>query len=526
LRQNSLVATWKGARLKKKRKVSEKTQKAASETAFEVSKFKNPLDFLTVPSDYSPKDDSDEAAALAKKLPDPSQALERAAKVEIGGISSPPKPTAPRQSSPHSPSLPQGAESVSIPRVSPHPIKEPPKPPPAYTPTLQDEVEYQYREFIIDKNGVARHAGSDVQEGGWITQFKSKAERSLYLFCKGVLNRHFLTERLHRPVCQFLQKVPAFRKLVLMPREHAKTAIVSGGLPLHIIIQPAATNIYFPGLDGSECRIMLAGENMRMAKKNLRVLESIHTENKLFRALWPHKVWDEPRRQSKVWNQEALIFPRDNEWPDPTIWALGVDGAVTGARPNVQIKDDLVSIEAANSDVVMDSAIEWHKASRALMDTYEVETGLQSLEFIIGTRWAVYDLYSYIIDNDPSVEVIDEKFHQIIRDGKILWPEKHTVDSIDQLRREHGSMFYLLYLNSAADPELVDFDLELVREFKLVNGVIVFDEDERDERLTKDYDKTSDSPAPPLKVERGTLLTPGLLNEMMGRNMYFKIKNR
>jgi hypothetical protein len=248
--------------------------------------------------------------------------------------------------------------------------------------------------------------------GRAIKRMRKRAEESLYFFCKGILNRHFLTPALHKPVCEFLQTIPPFRKLVLMPREHAKTAIVSGGLPLHIIIQPAATNIYFPGLEGSECRIMLAGENLRMARKNLRVIESTHSENKLFRALWPHRVWEQPRRQSKAWNQDALIFPRDNEWPDPTLWALGVDGAVTGARPNVMIKDDLVSVEAANSDVVMDSAIEWHRVSRALLDTYEIESGMQSLEFIIGCLTSD----SLVTMEDGTPRRIDE-----VKVGDYVW---------------------------------------------------------------------------------------------------------
>jgi hypothetical protein len=388
-------------------------------------------------------------------------------------------------------------------------------------------IPQHYRDIVIDPNGQPRQAGADQQYGKWVVKLRNAAEKSLFLFAKGVLNRHFLTESLHKPVCEFIQTVPPFRKLILMPREHAKTATVSGALPLHIIIQPAETNIYFPGLEGSECRIMLAGENMRMAKKNLRVLESIHNENKLFRALWPQRCWEQPSRQAKVWNQEALIFPRENEWPDPTIWALGVDGAVTGSRPNVMVKDDLVSIEAANSDVIMDSAIQWHIASRALLDSYEVESGLQGLEFIIGTRWAVFDLYSYIQDNDPSVEVIDEKFHKIIRDGKILWPEKYTQESIEQLRKEHGSNFYLLYLNSAADPELVDFDLEFVREFKLIGQgekrAISFDEDERDEYLAKKVEKRTEIPQAP-KVKRGERLDAAFLRRMSQRGERFRAR--
>jgi hypothetical protein len=477
----------------------------------------------------TPQDDSEEAALLESILAQSRSAKEdQASEAPEAPSSTSPNPS--NSSSPLGGGPSTQREDVTSLSSSGIKIESPPrKSPSPLTKAIRgikkiDESQFEYRELIVDKNNVARQAGSDLQEGAWVKEFRIAAEGNLFLFCKGVLNRHFLTDALHRPVCEFLQQVPPFRKLVLMPREHAKTAIVSGGLPLHIIIQPAATNIYFPGLEGSECRIMLAGENMRMAKKNLRVLEEIHSGNKLFRALWPHRVWDQPRRQSKVWNQDALIFPRENEWPDPTIWAIGVDGAVTGARPNVQIKDDLVSVEAANSDVVMDSAIEWHKVSRALMDTYETETGLQSLEFIIGTRWAVFDLYSYIIDNDPSVEVISDQFHQIIRNGKILWPEKHTEESIENLRREYGAMFYLLYMNSAADPELVDFNLDLVREFKLVNGQIVFDEDDRDTRL-EDVSKSRNSRekrAP--SVKRGEILTPELLRGMVARKEYFRAR--
>lgn len=531
--------------------------------------------------------------------------------------------------------------------------------------------ELQYREVVIDGNGLPRQAGADSPEGEFIKRYKRRAEENLYIFSKGVLGRFFLTPHFHQDICDFLQNCPPFRKLCLMPREHAKTAIVSGGLPLHILVQSKENNIYFPGLEGSECRILLSGETERMAKKNLRVLKSVLEENKLFRAFWPQRCWDTGKRV-KEWSSESIIIPRENEWPDPTIKAVGVGGAITGARPNVLIKDDLVSFKAMNSEVVMQEAIDWHIASRALLDTYEVESGLQSLEFIIGcltadsqitmldgtkkricdvkvgdfvwspgqdgfmykrkveavipqgmaetwtisttrtdvratgnhpflistegnklgwkradqlcvgdlivshktcrsyltgkkkvesefccsssfnfstigrhetpnknlygdlnvgrdtfldshlrfervigvernkiaeavwdltvegtpsffanglavhnTRWAVFDLYSYIIDNDPSVEVNDAKYHKIIQDGKILWPEKNTLEDIEQLKLEHGSMFYLLYLNSASDPNLTDFTIEDIREFKVINNQITFEGDSRDLFLEK-----------------------------------------
>jgi hypothetical protein len=388
-------------------------------------------------------------------------------------------------------------------------------------------IDYLMREVVVDENGLPRQAGADHQEGEFIVRIKKAGERSLYFFCKGILNRHFLTLSLHKPVCDFQQLTPPFHKLTLMPREHAKTAIVSGGLPLHIIIQPADTNMYFPGIQGSECRILLAGETQDMAEKNLRVLKSVHDDNLVFRSLWPHICWKNAKRESPVWSQKAAIFPRLNEWPDPTIWAKGTDGAVTGTRPNVMIKDDLVSLEASRSDTVMANAIEWHKASRALLDSYEKESGLYGLEFIIGTRWAVYDLYSDIIDTDPSVEVIDEKFHQIIRNGKVLWPEKHTKESVAELMHYHKHMFFLLYMNNAADPNLVDFNLDDVREFRFVNDQIMWERlPDIDDALEKSLDVKeverdySDRPL----IKRGTKLNAGMLDALASRTAYLRAK--
>jgi hypothetical protein len=391
-------------------------------------------------------------------------------------------------------------------------------PPPSQAQYQPGDEQFVPREVVVQPNGQPRQAGATTPEDEWVRRYKQRAEQSLFIFLKGVLGRFFLTPHFHRDICRFIQQCPPFRKLVLMPREHAKTTIVSGGLPAHILIQPAETNIYFPGLSGSECRLLLSGETETMAKKNLRVVQSVFEENKLFRTFWPERIWEgRAKSQSKQWNDSAMIIPRQNEWPDPTIRAVGVGGAITGARPNVLIKDDLVSFKAANSEVVMDEAIEWHRVSRALLDKYEIESGLQSLEFIIGTRWAVYDLYSEIIDHDPSVEVNDERFHRIIRDGKILWHEKYTMEDIDQLRQEYGAMFYLLYLNSAADPELTDFDMELVRDFRIADGQILFEEDERDlvlekrSNLKRKREMEGEGIKPPPKVERGQPLNAYLM---------------
>ena len=426
------------------------------------------------------------------------------------------------------PNAPRGEFIAPIQSPKPDPLPDPDPLPPPTPPSNPKPLQTYTREIVVDSNGLPRQSGADLPEGEFVKQLKQRAESNLYVFSKAIMGLSFLTKNLHMGVCNSLQRVPPFRKLRLLPRDHCKTAIVAGCLPAHIVIQPANNNIYFPHLDdfaGTECRILLTGETDRMARKNLRVLRQAFEGNQLLRAFWPDAMWESPKRESPAWNEQEVILPRQTNYPDPTIRAIGVGGAITGSRPNVLIKDDLISLAAANSDLEMETAIEWHKVSRALMDEYEKTTGTESLEFIIGTKWSVYDLYSYIIDNDPSVDV---EIRSIIEDGNIIWPEKITHEKIDQLMKEYGSLFYLLYMNTAADPSLTDFNIDLVRDFKFINDGqhIEFTEDERDGWLVKKAtDGSLEAEKPP---PRGQLLNGDswslIFGQGNGRDAYVRLK--
>lgn len=383
------------------------------------------------------------------------------------------------------------------------------------------------KEFVPnEKRQEVRQAGASLASGEFIKRFKLQAEQSLYVFAVGVMGRSYLTSRCHLPVSDFVQKVPPFRKMVLFPRNHAKTSIVSHCLPPHILIQQAAANVYFPGVEGSECRILLAGEKEERAKDNLRVVSAAFTSNQLLRSLWPERCWDKPRRDAPKWNDAEIVIPRQQEWPDASLKAIGVGGAITGARPNVIIKDDIISVEASNSDAVMKTAINWHIVSRALLEEYETNTGLQSLEFIIGTHWATFDYYTYVKDNDPTVEHITKSIYTMDEEGVplILWPERYTWDDIQELKHQYGRMFWLLFMNQPFDPSLTDFNLEMVRRFSFKEGRVVFDEDGRDKALSKKADVLSDveeRPTMPLNSDTYDTLFPS-----SGRKLWYKEKWR
>jgi hypothetical protein len=336
-------------------------------------------------------------------------------------------------------------------------------------------------EVVIDANGAPRQAGASQAEGEFIKELKEAAERNLYVFSKAILGRNYLDTSLHGGIARFLTRTPPYRKLLLLPREHAKTSLVSHALPAHAIIQPKERNVYVGGRAGVDTRILLAGETIDRAGKNLSTIQTgIFENNKLFRALWPQVVWE--AKPAKRWNAQEMVVPRNVDYPDPTVQALGVDGAIAGGRFDIVIKDDLISLEAANSPTVMEKAIIWHRASRAL---FESDT---TLEFIIGTRWAVFDLYSFILEGGvvggESFEkdyTVQSVVRSIVEGGKVIYPGKFALvpeegkQDVPTLKKQFGLLFYLNYMNSAANPELTDFSLQDVRFFEIRDGKLLYD---------------------------------------------------
>lgn len=381
-------------------------------------------------------------------------------------------------------------------------------------PTVEERVEAVHREFVSDRMGRIRQAGTVDPSGLAVDKFRRICERSLYHFCLFVLNRQYLTRDLHSPACNWLMHTPPYRKLLLFPRRHAKTSMVSHGLPLHIVIQPEG-GVYMPEKEGCDMRILLAGESSERAQGNMRVLRNVMESNTTFRGLWPHIAWEKPKRDATKWNETALIVPRNENYPDPTIFAIGVDGSITGARHDVHIKDDLVSEKAANSPTVMEGVIRWHRNTRALFDDPDT-----SLEFIIGTRWAVHDLYSWVIMNDPSVASLTRS---IIEDGTIIYPEAFTMETIDRLKIEFGIMFPLMYMNNIGDPDLVDFTEEDLRFFLLDGNVCDYEHTQFDDALEKRFNVETDKPF--FEVQRGDRLTSEVMSHIGSmKDSYLRLK--
>lgn len=330
------------------------------------------------------------------------------------------------------------------------------------------------REIVIDSNGQARQAGTTDPNGRLLKLVKKKAETDLHFFCKAILGLTRLTNHLHRDVCKFIQKIPPYRILVMLPRACFKSAIVAKGLPIHKFIQPKESNIYWPGHDGLETKVLLTCETEHHASKHILWIQQHFQRNALLRTLWQDKCWPNPRRDARKWNSSMFFLPRElsYEQSDPTMQGIGVGGAITGGHFTDLINDDLISLEARGSESVMETAKEWQKVSRPLMENQDT-----SQEYTIGTHWATNDLYAEMIENDPTVSVYKRS---LIENGVCIFPEEFSKKVIHELQTNLGPLFSLLYLNNPRDAGLTDFRESSLRFYEEVGTDLIFEDDARD----------------------------------------------
>ena len=356
-------------------------------------------------------------------------------------------------------------------------------------------------EVVITPSGEVRQAGADSCSS-LIAQFRDLAEASLWFFERAILGLDQLNETLHLPVANWVQQCPPYRKLLLLPRDHLKSSLVAKGMSIHMLVQRKEANCYLAGKEGCNTRILLANETATNAQHFLRWIAAKLEGCELLKALWPHRVWVHPRKESRKWNENELLVPRNEDYPEASIETIGVGGAVAGRHYDVLIKDDLISLEAANSPPSMAAARQWHIASRALLDDPR-----RGLEFTVGTRWAVGDIYEDI-EEDPSVDTV---CHPAIEAGEVIFPEKFDLETLAQLKREQGPLFYLLYMLQPAGEGVSDFNMDHIRHWTASSdGKMTIEADERDETLKRHAEGG-------LLVQPGRVASTDLLAQLMKR---------
>jgi hypothetical protein len=167
--------------------------------------------------------------------------------------------------------------------------------------------------------------------------------------------------------------------LVNMPPEHAKSMTVS----IDYITYRICTD---PNI-----RIKVVSKTREMAKEFLYAVKQRLTSPSYAELQRRYAPADGFKATSDKWTADAIYLERDSGEKDPTLQALGIGGQIYGARADLIILDDTVTLANAG---------EYEKQIRWIQQEVLTRVGPTGKILVVGTRVDPVDLYREIRNPD------------------------------------------------------------------------------------------------------------------------------
>lgn len=251
------------------------------------------------------------------------------------------------------------------------------------------------------------------------------AEASLVEFIY-LVHPHRLFGNIHREVITWLTGSNGKRhKLMLLPRDHMKSAIVAYYAVWRLTKDPTLT-------------ILFISSTANLAIKQLKFMKDILTSD-IYRLYWPEMVNKEEAKREKWTEREISVDdPRRKAESvrEPSIFTAGLTTNIIGLHCGLLVGDDVV---VAKNAYTKDGR---SKVSEQYGYLSSVE-GTNAEEVIAGTRYHPEDLYSEILAKqieiyDPLTgmlthEPLFESFERQVEtagdgSGQFLWPRQRRSD--------------------------------------------------------------------------------------------------
>jgi hypothetical protein len=294
-------------------------------------------------------------------------------------------------------------------------------------------------------------------------EIREAAEADLYSFIR-LVAPHRELGMVHEELIYWWTRSDAKdHQLVLLPRDHQKSAMIAYRVAWWITKHPDVTILYVSATSA-------------LAEKQLKMIKDILTSH-IYRRYWPDMVHpDEGKREKWSLTEIAVDHPKRAEEGvrDSTVMAAGLTTNITGFHCNVAVLDDLVVPKNAYTEEGRTSVMSQYSQLASIETT-------GSREWVVGTRYNSADLYGELIAMtepvfDENNEYLDDEpvyelFERVLEDspnrdgtGEYLWPRKARYDGklfgfdIAQRARKKAKyldqkQFYSQYYNDPSDPE-------------------------------------------------------------------------
>jgi len=259
----------------------------------------------------------------------------------------------------------------------------------------------------------------------YLEELRAAAEQDLLVFIK-LLSPLRVLGSVHEEMIRWWTREGAKdHQLVLMPRDHQKSAMVAYRVAWELTKNPWQTFLY-------------VSATTTLAEKQLYFIKNILT-SPIYRQYWPEMVNKEEGKRERWTASEIMVdhpLRKEEGVRDASIQAAGLTTTITGLHFNRAVLDDVVVKENAYTE-------EGREKVRSLYSLLASVETAGSEEWVVGTRYDPRDLYNDLISMeedtyDENGELIGsspvyETFQKVVEDrgdgtGQFLWPRQQRND--------------------------------------------------------------------------------------------------
>jgi predicted phage terminase large subunit-like protein len=210
--------------------------------------------------------------------------------------------------------------------------------------------------------------------GPTIEAIRERCKVDLRYLCTEVLG-YKRWSSFHDDLAEFL-KAPGRNKLILEPRGHQKTSIITiGWATQQILADPDCTNT-------------IISATWNLSRGILREIQGLLTDGSDL-----PKYFGAFKTRQTYWTREAFNIQQKKQKKNPTFMSGGVDTGKTGSHCRNLIFDDIVAPENVTTKEQIQKTISAYRDCLPLLDP-------GGKIVLVGTRYAIGDIYGMIMEQE------------------------------------------------------------------------------------------------------------------------------
>jgi hypothetical protein len=210
-----------------------------------------------------------------------------------------------------------------------------------------------------------------------VAAIRDMCRSSLKFLCKEFLGMSKWDDKLHDSLAAYLENSGKY-KLILIPRGHLKSSIVTVGYAIQSLLR------------NPDERILIRNAVWDQARRFLWQIQGYLEDSQL------PLIFGKFVSTKTVWTKEEIeINQRKVKKASPSIMTAGLETSLTGLHFDKIIDDDLVNDKNTSTKEQIQKVIDVYNDSFNLLDR-------GGEHVVIGTRWNVRDLYGHILSTDAG----------------------------------------------------------------------------------------------------------------------------